>query len=362
MRAGEVMRRRMRASRLVGSGFGEPADVVRHHGAMQAQDYAPAKWSIGQRARDLADADVDAAIADGSIVRTHVLRPTWHFVAREDLRWLLALTGPRVEQRSAPRYRDLGLDARTLVRCERAIVRALEGGNHLTREAIGDALHVARIDTSGQRLPWVLMHCELEALICSGPRAGKHHTYALFDERVPAAAALDRDDALVELARGYLASHGPATVRDLSWWSSLPVADLRRALHDLDAREESVDGVALWSIDGDSKRAPTLRGVRLLQPYDELVVGYTESRYLGDPRRDAALAAWRDRTLPNGIVLVNGRLGGFWRRRVAGKWLSADVVLYDDLSPAQAPVLDAEIRRLSRFVGGPVRTEIRRLN
>ncbi len=121
MRAQQTIPRRMRSTGLVGRRFEAAEEVVRHQGAMQAQDFGPAKWSIGQRAKRVTDGDVEAAVDDGSIIRTHVLRPTWHFVSREDIRWLLSLTGPLVQRRSAPRYRELGLDARTLARCERAI-------------------------------------------------------------------------------------------------------------------------------------------------------------------------------------------------------------------------------------------------
>src|SRR5687768_17362075 len=173
MNANEIARRRIGNSRLTGDRFAAPDDVVRWHLAMQAQEYGPAKWSIGQRSTGLVDAEVDGAVAAGSIVRTHVLRPTWHFIARDDVRWLLALSGPRVQQGNAGRYRELGLDARARARGERLISSALAGGNGLTRNEIGDVLDAAKFDRSGQRLPYILMHCELEAVICSGGLSGK---------------------------------------------------------------------------------------------------------------------------------------------------------------------------------------------
>ena len=138
----EIARRRLRNSRLTGTGFGTPEEAVGWHLAMQSQDYGPAKWSVGQRSKGLTDRDLDEAVAAGSIIRTHVLRPTWHFVARDDLRWLLALSGPRVQQGNAGRYRELGLDARIRARVEKVIVSALEGGNRLTRKEIAAVLGV----------------------------------------------------------------------------------------------------------------------------------------------------------------------------------------------------------------------------
>ncbi|MFN2490361.1 MAG: winged helix DNA-binding domain-containing protein [Actinomycetota bacterium] len=363
MKGLEITRRRLHNSGLTETSFEAPDEVVRWHGAMQAQDYGPAKWSIGQRATKLVDADLDRALATGSILRTHVLRPTWHFVARDDIRWLLALTGPRVQQHNGPRYRELELDERTCARCEALIVSALEGGNHLTRNAIAGLLDDAGINRSGQRLPFILMHCELEAAISSGPLVGKQQTYALLEERAPNARRLERDEALAELARRYLTSHGPATVQDLRWWSSLTLADIRKALDMLgsEVQSETIDGITLWAMASDVSPPPIKRGVYLLQPYDELVVGYTESRYFGGPRAAAARAAWRDRSLPNGVVILNGRVAGHWRRTIERDSLKVEVVLYEDPKPGDVRALEAGAEDLGRFLGRRVRLEATRL-
>ncbi len=353
--------RRVRNSGLAGIRFHRPDDIVRWHGAMQAQDYGPAKWSVGQRSANLLDLDLDRAVADGSIVRTHVLRPTWHFVARDDLRWLLALTGPRVQQHNAGRYRELGLDPRTRARAEAVVASALRGGNHLTRKRIAEVLEERGIDCSGQRLPHILMHCELEALICSGGGGGREHTYALVEKRVPAARPQDRNQAVVELVRRYLASHGPATVKDLSWWSSLTVADITQALSSLGAKVEahSLDGIVLWSTPSD----PLPRGgptIHLLQGYDELIVGYTESRFFGDPRSAAARAAWTDRSLPAGVVLRGGNVAGHWRRTARKDAIRVEAVMYDEPEPPIVRAVEAAAKRLRRFTGRPVHVEVTR--
>jgi hypothetical protein len=259
----------MRNLGLTGTPADTPDEIVRRLGAMQSQDYGLAKWSIGQRASGLVDADVDEALKTGSIVRTHVMRPTWHFVCRDDIRWLLALTGPRVQKKIGRRYRELQLDGRTLARAEASIVSALEGANHLTRDAVGEVLQRARIDPTGQRLPYILLHCELEAVVCSGALAGKRHTYALLDERVPKAKRFDRDEALVELVRRYLRSHGPATVQDLSWWSGLTVADLKMALDLLgtDVQPKRIESFTFWSLSSDKPPRTGARRVHLLQAF-----------------------------------------------------------------------------------------------
>jgi hypothetical protein len=319
---------------------------------MQAQEYALAKWAVGQRAEGLVDADVDRALAEGSIVRTHVLRPTWHFVARDGLRWLLALTGPRVRRKIERRFRQLGLDHRTLGRCASVISSAIAEGNHLTRAQIAALLDRSKIDPSGQRLPFILMHCELEAVICSGGVSGKQHTYALVDERVPQGPPFDRDIALAELARRYLAGHGPATVQDLRWWSSLTVADIREALARLgsDAVSEEIEGIMFWSL-GASENVPVSgTGVQLLHPFDELIVGFRESRYFGDPRGETARAAWAGRNLPRGLLLVDGAIAGLWRRTVERDSVAIEVVLYERKTPHLMRSVEAAADDLGRFL------------
>ena len=358
----EIARRRLRNSRLTGTGFTTPGEAVGWHLAMQAQDYGPAKWSIGQRSKGLTDQDLDEALAAGSIVRTHVLRPTWHFVARGDLRWLLALSGPRVQQGNAGRYRELGLDTRIRARAEKVIVSALEGGNRLTRKEIAAVLDDSGIDRSGQRMPYFLSHCELEAVIGSGGLAGKQQTYALLDERVPSGGRFDQDDSLVELVRRYLTSHGPATVKDMSWWSGLTMTDLRKARELLgdEVRSETVDGMVLWSIASDDSPPPAPRGAHLLQTYDELGVGYSESRFLGDPGAERARAAWGDRTYPSGVLLLNGRVGGHWRRTIERTEVPIEAHLYQKPKPSDTKSLEAAAARLGRFLGMPVTLDVRR--
>jgi hypothetical protein len=364
MKPPEIARRRIRNSRLTGDGFGSADEAVRWHLAMQAQEYGPAKWSIGQRSKGVDDADVDAAITDGTIVRTHVLRPTWHFVARDDIRWLLAVSGPRVQQGNAGRHRQLGLDARTLTRAEKVTTSALEGGNRLTREELATEFDRRRLDRGGQRFPYLLMHCELVGLIGSGGRKGKQHTYALLDERVPPdRRPLDRDAALVELVRRYLGSHGPATVKDMSWWSGLTMTDIRHAIDLLgdEVARDDVDGLSFVSASSErSTRPPAAGGAHLLQTYDELVVGYTESRFHGEAVGDLAREAWNDRTYPTGVFLLRGRVFGHWRRTLDAKRIRVAIHTYADATAADERSLGAATRRFGRFVGLPVEVEISR--
>jgi hypothetical protein len=197
------------------------------------------------------------------------------------------------------------------------------------------------------------MHCELESVICSGSLRGKDHTYALFDERVPAGRHLNRDQAVTELVRRYLTSHGPATLKDMSWWSGLKTTDLRAGVEALGSRlsNERVKDSNLWWI-GEPR--PSLRRgavVQLLQAYDEYVVGYTESRYLGDPRGARVRAAFADRSLPSGTVMSGPRVAGHWRRSTTDKAVRVEVLLYEPLSKSGGLALERAVGRLGDFLG-----------
>jgi hypothetical protein len=362
LKAVDVAKIRMARTGLVGAAFKRPRDVVRGHLAMQSQDYGPAKWSIGQRLTGVVGTDVEKVVSEGAILRTHVLRPTWHFVASQDLRWLMALSGPRLQKAIEPRYRQLELDIQTRSRAQKLISKVLEGGNHATRRELGDMLRKSHIDLGGQRLPHLLMHCELEAVTCSGRVRGKDQTYALFDERVPKGRSFDRDRAIVQLVERYLASHGPATVKDMSWWSGLTMTDLRTGLEGLggQVRQEDIGGHTLWSLldEPPQTRSKTVV-VKLLQAYDELVVGYSESRYLGDPRRDQIRAAFREPGRPNGPVLLDSRVAGHWRQSTGPNKVGVELLLFESLPPRAEGALEKAVNRLGSFLAKPVHSSSR---
>ena len=351
--AGALVRRRLRTQRLTGAGFARPEDVVGWLGAVQAQDYGPATWAVGMRARRASDAALERAFADGTILRTHVLRPTWHFVLPADIRWLLTATAPRVQARSAYRHRQLGLDAATLKRTDSLLVTALRGGEQLTREEAGTLLTRAGVSVEGQRLPYILMHAELEALICSGARRGRQHTWALLDDRAPDAPELCREDALAELAKRYFTGHGPATARDFATWASLTLAEVRESIEAAgpSLRREDLDGVTLWSGSGETPRPPRLRSptVHLVQGYDEYIMGYSETRHV--LARPGATWSPAERPLFNLVVLLDGRVAGHWRRTLRREQVVVEAVLLDPFDGAQLSALEAEAARYGAFLG-----------
>ena len=322
-----------------------PEEIVAHFGAVQSQDFAMAKWALALRSGDLRDAHVAAAFDAGAILRTHVLRPTWHFVAPADIRWMLRLSAPRVRAQMAHNDRQYGIDAALLRRSRAVIERALRGGVHLTREELQTALARHRIKVAGTGLAQVMAHAELDALVCSGPRRGKQSTYALLEERAPAGPVLDRDTALAELARRYFQSHGPATDRDFSWWSGLTLTDARAGIASL-GRE-----LACVTWEGSDYRYPAgsepaaVRGAWLLPNYDEFTVAYADRSLLIGPGFPKVRDPRADPIFTN-VILVNGLLAGTWRRTLTAK--EAKVSL-SPFAPPAPPARRAVARAADRF-------------
>jgi Winged helix DNA-binding domain len=343
---------RMGNLRLSGDPLPAPEDVVAWLGAVQSQDYGPATWSIGQRASGVDAAAVDRAFADGTILRTHVLRPTWHFVPPADIRWMLELTGPRVHALNAYYYRQLGLDDTLLQRCRTLLVGALRGGNQLTRKELAAMLEGAGIATKGFRLAYIMMSAELDGVVCSGAPDGRQHTYALLEERAPRASHLSRDEALALLVTRYFTSHGPATAKDLRWWSSLTMAEVNRGIEmaapGLD--RAVVDGLTYWFARSAPPAKAPAPAVHLLQAYDEYLVGYSESKYLLD-LSGTARSAPQDRQAANGVAILDSQVAGRWRRTLKKDSVAFEVALHAALDDPQARALRAAADRQAAFLG-----------
>ena len=308
---------RLHRQLLVGkSPYDEAVDVVRALCAVQSQDVAGAKWAVAMRSNGLTEAAVNAALDRGEIVRAHVLRPTWHFVAAEDLRWMQKLTGHRVSRLLASSNAKLGLTPAVLRKSHRVIERALSQNGALTRAELKSKLDDARIPTAGaQRLAHLVMQAEVDALVCSGPQRGKQSTYALLDERVKKSRDLNRDEALHELTVRYFASRAPATVHDFAWWSGLTIAECKRGI--------SIAGTQLQQVNLDGKQyfvPPEFElpsklppSAHLLPNYDEYFIGLKDRSAYGQRIMGSALVTGGNGLITH-VVIVDGQLAGTWRR------------------------------------------------
>jgi hypothetical protein len=244
----DIATRRLHSQRLAGDPLDGAAEVVGWLGAVQSQDYPAAAWALGQRARDVTAAGVHQLFDAGAILRTHLLRPTWHLVLPADIRWLLALTGPRIRAGIAGRLRRLEIDGAVITRAETAFTSVLAGGRQLTRVELAEVLRAAGIAPDGQRLPHLILAAELDALVVSGPRRGREFTYMLLDERVPARRRADREEGLSRLAERYFRSRGPAQLQDFAWWAGVTLADTRAGVAGAGSSlaSEVIGGTRYW--------------------------------------------------------------------------------------------------------------------
>ena len=356
-----IATRRLHASGLLAPRFATLEAVVGWFGAVQSQDYPGASWGIGQRLPPgVTAANVDAAFDAGRILRTHAMRPTWHFLLPADIRWVLELTSSRVERLNAEYYRRTDLDGATLGRAAEVIARALDGGHHLTRAELAEAIEAAGISTAGQRLSLLVMHAELAGVICSGPRRGRQFTYALVDERVAPSPARTRDDALAELTLRYFTSHGPAQPRDFAWWSGLRIADAKAGLELVKPAlvRETIDGADWWWAPPEGGE-PVLPSdgplVHLLPNYDEYLGSYRDHA----PTFDAAMlgARWVEEVFASHLVVRDGMAIGGWKRELGRTGVVVRPDLLVGLEPADRAALGRAAAAYGAFLGLDVRIE-----
>jgi hypothetical protein len=345
---------RLHCQRLATARLGSPEDVVGWLGAVQAQEYQLAKWGLALRMRRASDASVERAFAAGAILRTHVMRPTWHFVTPADIRWLLALTAPRVRAAVAHYDRRLGIDAAVIGRANRAIAAALAGGIALTRAELKAVLARSGVAVDGtQRLAHVIMHAELDAVICSGARRGKQFTYSLLDERAPPTRLPQREEALAELARRYFTSHGPAQLKDFAWWSGLTSMDARAGLEMSRPHlaEDVIGGKRHWFAPSARALERPARAAYLLPPYDEYLIAYRDRSAALDPALWTPGAGRDPFAAP---VVLDGRVVGGWKRTPDSDPIEVILDLPRRPSRAEALLLEEAARRYGGFLGRDV--------
>lgn len=346
---------RLHAQQLAEPRFDEASEVVRWLGAVQAQDYLGALWAIGLRLRSSREALVEQAIANKSIVRSWPMRGTLHFVPAEDLRWLLALLAPRVLARTAARLeREAALTKTVFVRSAEVLIRALQGGKQLSRDALYRELEAAGIGTAAQRglrILWWLAQC---GLICLATRQGKQQTYALLDEWLPGRAILEGDAALAQLARRYFTSRGPATLQDFMWWSGLSRTEAQTGLELVKADFEccSIDGQTYWFSSCSVPPGKRTTHAHLLPAYDEYTIAYKNRSAVLDP--DYAQRADAGSGIFHPTIVMNGRIVGTWKRDLAKHSVALRLNTFANLDKSEMRAIDKTAKRYGEFLGQPV--------
>jgi hypothetical protein len=346
----ELLQLRLQHQQIVNPVFQDPQALVAWMGAIQAQDYAMCQWALGLRMPGATESSIEEAFSQGKLLRTHVLRPTWHLVTPADIRWMLKLTAPRIHTYSATYYRQSELDHAQFRKSNKVLEKALRDHNYLTRTQLAKAFSKAGINTEGLRLTHILFYAELEGLICSGPRQAKQVTYALLEERVPPAAGLSREESLAGLALRYFQSHGPATLSDFAWWSGLSKAEAKEA-------QQSIAGKLVFVTRGKEQLAFTDNGtaplknndVFLLPNYDEYTVAYSDREILMG--KDADTLGRNGNPLFSNVMLLNGKVAGTWKRTIKPKSVTVTAEPFAALPATRQKQLQQRIRQYEQFLG-----------
>ncbi len=290
--------------------FEKPQEVVAHFGAMQAQDFNMSVWAAGLRLSTPDRDAVESAVHAAELIRTHILRPTWHLVHPNDIRWMMQLSAPYVKKATQFVDKKEGLTNELFKKCRKIIEQLLNHTDQITKEDILSALSQQRITVSSLLATQIIIRAELEMLLCNGTNKG---SYALFDRRIPPAAALSRTEAIILLTQRYFQSRGPATVKDFAWWSGLSMNEAKTGIAELGSQLEAFTFSDLkyyyFKIGG---KIPSSKTVTLLPCYDEYTVGYTEGRNVALPQvLDSAV-------IGNGIfkpiVLYGNEIAGTWQK------------------------------------------------
>jgi len=312
----EISHYRLTSQKLYKTNPCSPQEIVQHLGAMQAQDYTMAKWAIGSRC-DSTEKVIEEAINSAKIIRTHILRPTWHFVASDDIYWMLDLSAPQVKRFTASAAKKYGYDEKKLDQTNSKIEKLLTGNNHLTRDEIMQELNIKKSSSEDFLSAAIMMNAELDGLVCNGKMKGKQITYALLEERVSKPKfKLTKEEALSKLAKRYFESHGPATLTDFSWWSGFPPTTCKLAINAIELQLNSVEieSQKYWFGNDISKDSDFRESVHFLPAFDEILISYKT-------REASILSEHQSKAFTNNgifkpIILENGKVIGIWKRTI----------------------------------------------
>lgn len=340
---------RLANQRLTGEKFSSLTEAVRWFGAVQAQELPGVKWGLGLRVQDISETTIEQQYNDGVILRTHIMRPTWHFVLPDDLVWMQDLTSANVKRAMGSYNRKLELNEALFQETNSVIVRALEDNGPLTRQELKVYLTKAGIATDVQRLAHIVMNAELDSLIVSGPMKGKQITYMLVKDRVAAPRTLPYEEALAMLARRYFTSHGPAQVKDFAWWSGLSMTDARQAVELLGTKLDKLEAndKTYWYAPPQAEPLSKTPRAFLLSVLDEYVIAYKD-------RSDLAFRGEAAKMLGetySWVVILDGKLIGTWQRKITKTSVSIAVRLMYAVSAADMKAIKLAAADYASFLG-----------
>ncbi|MBB6127714.1 winged helix DNA-binding domain-containing protein [Mucilaginibacter lappiensis] len=328
--------------------FSAPEDVVKHMVAMQAQDYAGAKWAIALRTHNVSEDAIEQAITNGKILRTHLLRPTWHFISPQDIRWILALTAPRINAINATMNKKFELTDHVFAKSNAVLVKALAGNKQLTRLELVNVFEQAGIASDELRFTLLLMKAELDQVICSGGRVGKQFTYALLDDRAPITPVLTQEEALAKLALGYFNSRGPATLHDFANWSGLTVTDAGIGLEQVKSQLIShvIEGRTYWMPNSMADTLSQKTKAYLLPAFDEFAIAYKDRDALINPQ----YLKQARHVIFDPAIVVDNQVVGTWKRTIKTKSVDVHLNLFGPLNKTQEKAVEAAVSQYRKFL------------
>lgn len=341
---------RLFSQRIAKTEFKTAKEIVSWMGAMQAQDYSMAKWAIGLRLHDSDELSIESSFNKGEILRTHVLRPTWHFVSPDDIWWMIRLTAPKMQSSIKSRHRHLELSLAIINKTNSLIEKNLGNGISLTREELAGEFHKSGINTDANRLSHLLFCAELEGIVCSGPLKSKKHTYSLLSDRAPNKKDLSRDESIAVLARRYFTGHCPATIQDFAWWSNLSLTEIRKAINSIRSEfitDTSASGQYLYPYSYSEPHSDK-NSVYLLPAYDEFLISYKD--------RSSSLSSVNNRKTVsvNGIfnppVVVNGQVSGLWQRMIQKENVIVTLNLFQPFKESAIKQIEKKAIRFGKFL------------
>lgn len=346
----EISHNRLVAQKLFKTSSSSPQEVVKHFGAMQAQDYAMAKWAIGSRC-DSSEKEIEEAVNSAKIIRTHILRPTWHFVASDDIYWMLELSAPQVKRFTNSAAKKFGYDEKKLNQVNSSIEKLLAGNNHLTRDEIMQELNIKKTSKEDFLSAAIMMNAELDGLVCNGRMKGKQITYALLEERVSKPKSkLSKEEALAKLAQRYFESHGPATLLDFSWWSGFAPTICKNAISAIELQLGSItiDNQTFWFKKNNGKEDSFRESVHFLPAFDEILISYKTREASFNTEHQSKV--FTNNGIFKPIILENGKVIGIWKRTIKKDHVKIETEFFNETENSKKEILFEGIKAFEHYM------------
>lgn len=346
----EISHHRLVSQKLYKTSDFSPQEIVHHLGAMQAQDYAMAKWAVGSRCH-ASEKEIEEAVNSAKIIRTHILRPTWHFVSADDIYWMLDLSAPQVKRFTSSAAKKFGYDEKKLNQTNVSIEKLLAGNNHLSRDEIMQELNIKKTSKEDFLSAAIMMNAELDGLVCNGRMKGKQITYALLEERVlKPKTKLTKEEGLAKLALRYFESHGPATALDFSWWSGFPPTICQKTINaiELQLNHITVDNQQYWFKKDLKDENYSSESIHFLPAFDEILISYKTREASFNTEHQSKV--FTNNGIFKPIILENGKVIGIWKRTIKKDHAKIETEFFNETETSKKDILFEGIKAFETYL------------